>query len=468
MKTKEIETRELNYELYLLHTICRFLQQTLDEEQILHIILTGITAGRALGFSRAFLLFLDKPRHVLYGKTGIGPANAEEASRIWQELEKADLALEDLFQNSHRLELQNQQFAAAVRKIVINLEDLPPGNYLPELIRSQKAIHRPEAKSDPNIPEEIRSVLVPSEIVLLPLVTGDETLGIVAADNAFHHRPIADDTIRFLALICGQAGLALQNALRYQSVKAKLEQLEQLHTALKRMQAELMENERLATIGKMATYLAHEIRNPLVTIGGFAANLVPAPERATVERDARIIVQEIKKLELFLNNFMSFSFLPVPKLTALDLRAVIEEIMPVFSLEIERKNIQVNLALEENVTVRGDRVQLREVFFNLVSNALESMDRGALGIRSKVRYPYVEVLVTDTGKGIPTQDLPHVTKPFFSTKPHGGGLGLSIVHNIVERHHGQLEITSKPGAGTTVCVRLPIQEVPNEKEDPVH
>lgn len=464
MKPGEAGIKESNYHLYLLDVICRYLQQTLDEEKILHIILTGITAGAALGFSRAFVLFLDKPRKVLYGKAGIGPANVEEASRIWQELEKAKIPLEDLFKNSHALELQDQQFPRSVRKIIINLEEVSPDSYIWDLIKNRKTIHQSQARNDTRIPPEIRTVLESSEVVMLPLVSENEVLGVVVADNAFHNLPIKEETICFLNLICGQAGLALQNAARYQSKKLELEQLEELDTALKTTQAQLVENERLATIGRMATYLAHEIRNPLVTVGGFASNLIRTQDPDVMQRNARIIFQEIKKLEMFLNNFMSFSFLPVPKLEQVNLREIIEDLIPAFSLEIEKKNIKINLGLEENLLVKGDSIQLGEVFFNLISNALESMDTGALSIQSKIKYPYIEITLTDTGKGISTQDLSQVTRPFFTTKPHGGGLGLSIVQNVLEQHRGKMKISSRIGVGTTVRVFLPILDITDTKE----
>ncbi|MDD3726259.1 MAG: HAMP domain-containing sensor histidine kinase [Candidatus Ratteibacteria bacterium] len=455
IKTFEEKCRLLNYQLYLLHTILKTIKETFNEERILDITLTALTANGALGLSRAAIFYYDKEKNILYGKKGIGPFNGEEAAKIWTSLSN-EIPLEEYFINNIEEKFASQQFPQFIKNIVIDFDKLPEDNYFKRAIKEKEITHLSNISEPSNFPEEIRSIFVPCEIIIIPLFSSRDVLGIIMADNAFHYKPIDESTILFISLLSIQTGIALENASNYNIVQQQLEELKELHNAMQHLQEEMIEQERLSTIGKMASYFLHEIKNPLVTIGGFAKRMSEEKDLNIIRRDANIIFKEIKKMEHILNKLTTFTFLAPLRIERLNLMDVVKEVLEFFELEFAKKHIDVQIDIPEDISLKAERVQIFEILFNLISNSAESMNKGTIKISAGIENSFLRLSVEDTGKGISSEDLPHITEPFFSTKHNGFGLGLFIVSNIVENYGGKLEITSVEQKGTNVNIYLPV------------
>lgn len=456
IKTFEEKCRLLNYELYLLHTISKAIKETFDETRILNIILTALTANCALGLSRAAIFYYDKEKNIIYGKKGIGPSDEKEAAQIWQELSKSQITLEEYLQHNLEEELANQKFPQLINQVVININGLPEDNYFKRVIVEKKFFHLTDAKDFSLLPNEIKEFLVPCEIIIMPLFSSGDILGIIIADNAFHYNPIDESTEVLVSLLSIQTGIALENTRYYNIVRQQYEELKEIHNTMKHMQKEMIKQERLSAIGKMASYFFHEIKNPLVTIGGFAKRISEEKDPAIIQRDANIISKEIKKMEQIFNKLSTFTF-PVPeRIEQLNLMDVVKEVLDFFELEFVKKHIDVQINIPEDTYLKAERVQIFEIFFNLISNSVESMNKGMIKISAGVEGIYLKITVQDTGKGISKEILPYITEPFLSTKPGGFGLGLFIVSNIVESYGGRLEILSEEQKGTTVNIYFPL------------
>ncbi|MCX8083125.1 MAG: GAF domain-containing sensor histidine kinase [bacterium] len=456
IKTFEEKCRLLNYELYLLHTISKAIKETFNEGKILNVTLTALTANGALGLSRAAIFYYDKEKNIIYGKKGIGPFDEKEAAQIWEELSKNHISLEEYLQHDLEEELANQRFPQLIKQVVINLDDISENNYLKRAIVEKKIFHLTDTKDISLLPDAIKSFIIPSEIVIVPIFSSRDIIGIIMADNAFHYNPIDESTILLISLLSIQTGIALENATTHNIVIQQLEELRELHNTMKQLQEELVKKEKLSTIGKMASYLIHEIKNPLVTIGGFAKRIAGENNLDTIHRDADIIFKEMKKLEQILNKLSTFTLLAPLKIERINILDVVNEIIEVFELEFTKKHIDVKVDIPENISIKAERVQIFEILFNLISNSVENMNTGTIKISAVIEGVYLKITVQDTGKGIPDEVLPHITEPFFSTKTEGFGLGLFIVSNIIENYGGKLEITSVKQQGTTVNVYLPL------------
>lgn len=456
MKTFEEKCRLLNYELYLLHTITKSIKESLDEDRILSVILTGLTANAALGLSRAAVFYYNREKSIIYGKKGIGPYDEEEAFKIWDNLGQNLLSLETYLQYDLEDLLSHQKFPSAVKNTVINFDDLPCENYFRRVIDEKKLFHLKEVENLDFFPKEIESIFAPSDIIIVPLFAANDIRGIILADNAFHHKPVEESTLLLVSLITVQTGIALENASNFSIIKTQLDEVKALKEAMEHLQGELIEKERLSTIGKMASYFVHEIKNPLVTIGGFARHIKDTEDLSIIKRDAGIIFREIQKLEQILGKISGFTFLSPSKIEKVKISEIIREVTEFFELEMMRKSIEISVNVPENLRVTAEKVQLTEIFFNLVSNAIESMNKGIISVKADIAPPFAVITVKDTGKGIPEKDVPKITEPFFSTKTEGFGFGLYIVKNILENNGGALEISSAEGEGTEVKVKLPI------------
>lgn len=457
IKTFEEKCRLLNYELYLLHTISKAIKKTFNENRIIDVTLTGLTANGALGLSRASIFYYDKNRSLLYGKKGIGPFDEEEAFRIWNGLSRNLISLESYLQHDLESELSGQRFPQAIRSITINLDELPAENYFRRTVEEQKVFHVTDLDDKNfNLPEETRKIFIPCEIIILPLLSSKDIIGIIMADNAFHYNPIEESTLLLVSLLSIQTGIALENAFNHNMIQKQLDELKELHNAMENIQEELLKKEKLSTVGKMACYFIHEIKNPLAIIGGFAKRIEESDNFDTNKRDAGIIFKEIQKMEQILNKLSGFTLLSPAKEEKVNVVDVVKEVVDFFELELSRKNIDVHIDLPENLHTKAERVQVFEVLFNLLSNSVESMNTGSIKISAVAEYPFIKLSVCDTGRGIPKEDVSRVTEPFFSTKSSGFGLGLFIVTNIIENYGGKIEISSVEKQGTTVTVYLPL------------
>ncbi|MCM8762382.1 MAG: ATP-binding protein [Candidatus Omnitrophica bacterium] len=456
IKTFEEKSRLLNYELYLLHTISKAIKETFNEKRILNITLTALTANGALGLSRAAIFYYDKEKNIIYGKKGIGPFDEKEAAQIWSELSKNQITLEEYLQHNLEEELASQKFPQLIKQVIINLDELPETDYFKKVIVEKKFFHITDINEFVNLPDKIKGFLISSEIVIMPLFSSRDILGIIMADNAFHYNPIDESTEILISLLSIQTGIALENANYYNVVKQQYEELKELHNAMKILQEEMAKQERLSTIGKMASYFIHEIKNPLVTIGGFAKRISEANDLSVIHRDANIIFKEIRKMEQILNKLTTFTFLAPLKTERVNLKEVIEEVIEVFQFELAKKQIDIDINILQDISLKADKVQISEILFNLISNSIENMNKGTIKISAEIKEAFIKISVQDTGKGIPQEAIPHITEPFYSTKIGGFGLGLFIVSNIVENYRGRLEITSEEKKGTTVNIYLPI------------
>jgi two-component system sensor kinase FixL len=230
-------------------------------------------------------------------------------------------------------------------------------------------------------------------------------------------------------------------------------------TKTKELQELVIQSERLAALGQMVAEITHEIKNPLMMIGGFAQQLIRETDDEKNLKKLNIITEEIRRLERLLADLKEFYQVRTVVSEAVDMRELLQKVFSLVQEDCKRHNIQKEVTLDERaLTVSGDSGRLEQVFLNLVKNAIEAMDSGGkISIQSKLSGDQVEIMVTDEGCGISKQDRDKVFAPFFTTKKHGTGLGLCISKGIIEDHRGSsFSLESEEGKGTTFKIRLPL------------
>ncbi len=233
----------------------------------------------------------------------------------------------------------------------------------------------------------------------------------------------------------------------------------------KRLEQDLLRSERLATLGRMVAHISHEIKNPLVTIGGFAGQLErlqELPEAA--RRKLRLIREEVQRLEKFLGDLGAFTRATPPRKVSADLPALIREVAELMEPGFKERGIGFQLHAPKAVPrFHFDPGQIRQVLFNLFKNAQEAMPAGGtLTADLEVRQDRVNLAISDTGQGIAPEHMKSLFTPFFSTKEGGTGLGLAICQGLIEQHQGTIEIQSEVNRGTTCRITLPLAVDPVE------
>jgi len=227
------------------------------------------------------------------------------------------------------------------------------------------------------------------------------------------------------------------------------------------LQEKVRRSAHLASLGRLAAGVAHEIRNPLSSIRGFAQYFIHRLKGQEEEQGyASIMVKEVDRLNRVITELLDFARPKEPYKELYALEEILEHSLKLLEPELAKKNVQIEKAYEPTLPlVLVDRDQLSQAFLNILLNSLESMDGGGrirVGVKRRSGSPSVEVAISDTGRGIPPEDLPKIFEPFFSTKRKGTGLGLSIVHQIVERHGGDIAVESKERGGTAFFITLPL------------
>jgi PAS domain S-box-containing protein len=234
-------------------------------------------------------------------------------------------------------------------------------------------------------------------------------------------------------------------------------------TERKRMQQQLMIADRLASVGELASGIAHELNNPLTSVIGFSQLLLRSDVADNIKRDVELVYSEAQRAAEVVRNLLAFARKHTPVKRLENINRVIEKVQELRAYEQKVNNIQVVTRLSPDLPqVMADYFQLQQVFLNIIINAeyfmVEEHSRGTLTITTERVGNTVRASFADDGPGIAEENLGHLFDPFFTTKEvgRGTGLGLSICHGIVTEHGGRIYTQSVPGDGATFIVELPV------------
>jgi len=220
---------------------------------------------------------------------------------------------------------------------------------------------------------------------------------------------------------------------------------------------DLSQRKNLARMGEMGAMLAHEIRNPLSGIKGFAQLIEKKPEDPRTRDSAQRIIAETLRLEELTTDLLAFARSDEFPVSTIQLTEFIEETIAMLHSEAEYSRITIATDCTRELEIRANRDRLAQVLLNIVRNGLQAMpEGGSLSISARSSGPCISIVVCDSGPGINPDDMPKVFEPFFTTKARGTGLGLALCKKIIEDHNGTIGIESSP-RGTTVTMRLPVE-----------
>jgi two-component system sensor histidine kinase HydH len=240
---------------------------------------------------------------------------------------------------------------------------------------------------------------------------------------------------------------------------------------VKKLQKQLRLNERLTALGDLAAGVAHELRNPLSSVKGYATFLsMKLKDNAPLQEKAKMMLVEVERLSRVVSDLLSMANPGKVQLRPDALLPVMERIMSLTEPEAAGKGVELAFVPPElddgDLIAMLDADKIIQALLNLTINAVQATDRGGRVQVSLRRAPAsvlsngesVVISVADTGSGIPPETLANIFTPYFTTKSSGTGLGLAIAHGIIERHGGEISVSSKPGEGSVFSVRLPLAD----------
>ncbi|MDH7511644.1 MAG: ATP-binding protein [Clostridiales bacterium] len=394
------------------------------------VILTALTAGPGLGFNRAMLFLADGDE--LKGEFWLGPASAEEAASIWEVLSTPGVGYTEIIEHNRALlTSEANPLAQKVRKISYPLHKKNPT--IPTLAASSREITLVrEASKEPLVDKQFLELIGVEEFLCIPLLSQDEIFGEIILDNAITGRPIESRDIE-LASICG---LAAGNFIY-----------------VTKLQKRVVEMKKQAALGEMAMFVTHQLRNPLVTMGGFVDQLFdPRLSKQKAKRNLKIIRNEIRRLERIMLRLTRFFRIDIKELAPVNIREAFKLVTDAIKPLVAGRTVVLRTEIEEGLTsVLCDPIHLGEALRNVVENAVEALkDGGRVLLRAyRENKDWTVISVEDNGQGIPESVKGKIFGSFVSTKEKGIGLGLAYVKRFMEACQGKIAVESQEGQGTT-------------------
>lgn len=405
-------TRNKTRQLAALNELSRLVVSTLDLEEVLRLAMRGI--NKIIKVEAACLLLLDETtnelvlRVSLHGPRNLGPLKLEVGQGIAGWVVKEGEAL-----------------------LVPDVTDEP----------------RYDSLLSERLGIECRSVLS------VPLVIRDHVIGAIELMNSMDGK-FTDDDLELLGSMATTVAIAVENARLYT-------ELSEFTRELEKSQDQLIRAEKLAATGKIAASLAHEINNPLQAIHNCLHLVI---HKSSLGQDKRLeylsmAQEEVERLIDLVQRMLDFYRPSKETVTPVDIEALLDDVLSLAAKRLQHARVMVHRdATSPLPLVDGVSNLLKQVFLNIIINAVEAMPSGGdlyIETTRDERRQEVSISFTDAGEGIPVAELANIFDPFFTTKPKGTGLGLSVSHGIIERHGGRIDVRSNVGKGSTFTVRLP-------------
>ncbi len=294
-------------------------------------------------------------------------------------------------------------------------------------------------------------------MICVPLILRGKTIGALQVLNKKSGDLFTQIDVELLTSMSQQIAVAMENAKLYRRLEKKFElNARELKTA----QDKLILSERLVAMSHLVQGVAHEIRNPVTTIGGFARRIKKILKRnPEVDKYLNVILEESERLESLVTQVHEYTSVLAATLAMDDIRATLHEVVNKFEPIAQQQGVTLVTKIDESLPLtRMASSQIMTALSNIMENALEAMPNGGeLVLETKQRNSQLFIKILDTGHGIRQEYLNSVYDPFFSSKTHGAGLGLAVVYQIVKNHDGEITIQSQEGKGTSVTIQLPVR-----------
>ncbi len=445
-------------ELYILCELGKVLRSTLNLEETLQIVLIGVTAGQGLGFNRAFLLLLNQTGTMLEGKMAIGPSNPEEAKRIWDSLKAQKQSLEEVL-HSYKDALKEKDILVnqIVKKLKIPLSD--ERNPLIQSMLNKRAFNITRGKRKPD--EDTFDILQTGQLAVAPLISKEKMLGVILADNLITQKPIEDEDVKLLSICAHHASAAIEGSQLYQELAEKVGKLAEANRRIAENTKRLLKMEKLSVLGQITSQVAHELRNPMTIIGGFARSILKKMDTKSPDYEyIKIIAKETERMENVLNNVLNFSKPDSSRLQMVNVNDLVNQTFEMMEPEIDSTKISMVKFPSQNLSsVRANPDLIRHALLNIFRNAIWSMPQGGvLSVSTIQTDKSVKIEIKDTGFGISHEHMSKIFDAFFTTKPEACGLGLTISSEIIKNHGGNIGVESTEGKGATFYIELPLAE----------
>jgi signal transduction histidine kinase len=439
-------------QLDILNHLLASLQQSRDLKKILRVVLSALTFGKGLEFNRAFFFRLEDGQ--FYGELALGPLDADEASHLWAQTDAKGLRLEELLDPNRDMDTDQP-----IQRLIEAFQ-FPFDRLSSEVQQALSHVGCTKISLDTAAASEVKLMrsIGCLEAWLVPVYTqGYSCLsGVLIVDNAITRREPSEDHLDALVSFARHLGFAMDRTRLNDQLEERLIQLRKVIGQLDENHQRLMQAEKLATVGRVTANLAHELRTPVVSIGGFARLLEDeVPQEGMVGKGIRVIHQEAKRVEKVLNALVDYGQPMLLKVVDLDLGVLCNDL---FALHFEGESLEVHWSTpQEEIPFRGDPLRLKQLIKALLQNVTDHAPQAMSVWATLAEHEGTLILhLEDDGPGAPQLDSESIFEPFNSSIPSSLGLGLSHARDLAALHSGTLNLVEPlHGSGFAIELKLP-------------
>ncbi len=448
-------------ELRILSTVAASLSSSCELEQILEVILTGATASQGLGFNRAFLFLYDQEANCLNGHLAIGPASAEEAGYIWHELESRDLSLGELLEVEKR---DPAARASSVNNLIRDMKlDLNTESLVSKACRRGAWVNLETLEAIDPATLAFCDRLGTRNMALVPMISKGNLRGLLAADCAITGRPISNNSVQLLQILANQAAVAMERSRLYEEQITRASQLEDMNRLLGESQDHIIKIEKMSIIGELTAAIAHELRNPLAVIGGFANMMLKSDATDEQREYLNIIASETTRSESVLAEVLDFHEASKCDRREIDFAELVKKNLGLIKGRLRKSDVEIGLSLSpQPMTLYGNFDQLSHAFYQFFKLVAEDLiPPGRAEIRTEERDNFatmfirIEVAEQDRDRTIKAM------KQIFSDNKASQRLTILVAGETIRYHGGNCGILSDGNTVPSLFVELPLSRENN-------
>lgn len=450
----------LRQELQILTDVAAALSSSTELVQLLKVILTGATAAQGLGFNRAFLFLHDEDANELVGHMAVGPLSAEEAGSIWRNLDAMRLSLEELLDNKqHQLDEQSDGITQLITGFRVSLAET---SIIGRVCNEGAWLNLSVSEDIDPVTASLAERLGTDKLALVPMVSKGHLLGLLAADNQITGHPISDEAVHLLQVLANQAAVAMERARLYEAQRERRCELERINRLLAESQSQIIKFEKMSVIGELTSAIAHELRNPLTVVGGFA-NLMLKAELPEENREyLNIIVAEIRRAESVLDQVLDFSQASKGDNQPIDFSRLVQRCMELLKGRFSGREIPMSLSQAGSpLKVFGNYDQLSHAVYQFLKFVAEDLiPPGDAEVRTELQDNLAVMLVKIRCPDDERNRVRKTLQRIFSQNRTSQRLSILVAGETVRYHGGNLGIAGGDNTLPTLYIELPIMKEP--------
>lgn len=442
----------------ILAEVASALSSTQELPHLLKVILTGATASQGLGFNRAFLFLYDENSETLIGRMAVGPATPEEANDIWNSLAEDDQSLAQLLgERSEPKESGADRITQMVRDFSI---DLSQPSLIADICHAEIGQCVPLGGELDPVLTTLSESLRTRDIAIVPMISKGKLQGLLVADNFITGQPITGESLRLLQILSNQAAVAMERGRLYDKLYQRATEMERINGLLAQSQDQMIKIEKMSVIGELTSAVAHELRNPLTIVGGFANLMLKCELRDEQREYLGIIAAETRRAETVLDQVLDFSRASRGESRQVEFTQLVRRNLDLIMGRHRLTDSQIELvAPDEPLPVMGNVDQLSHAVFQFINVIVEELvPPSTVSVQTERRGDNVVMTVhVRTDRNRP-QNVSQALGRLFADSPASQRLSIIVAGETVRYHGGDYGLAAGGDQAASVYMELPLSK----------